>query len=149
MDRAGRRLRVLAAQLPQAASPAPAPADAALPALARSYTAAAAGSVWSQVPQAPPDAILGISDAFKKDNDSRKLNLGVGAYRTEVRSACFLLAAVLERPELPSSQIRMGRPLSVKRRGRLQEGKPLVLEVVKRAEHAVINDPNGNKVSTT
>lgn len=33
-------------------------------------------------PQAPPDAILGISEAFKKDQDSRKLNLGVGAYRT-------------------------------------------------------------------
>jgi aspartate aminotransferase len=34
------------------------------------------------VPQAPPDAILGISEAFKKDTDKRKLNLGVGAYRT-------------------------------------------------------------------
>ena len=34
--------------------------------------------------QAPPDAILGITEAFKADNDSKKLNLGVGAYRTEV-----------------------------------------------------------------
>lgn len=34
--------------------------------------------------QAPPDAILGISEAFKADTDPRKLNLGVGAYRTEV-----------------------------------------------------------------
>ena len=34
--------------------------------------------------QAPPDAILGITEAFKVDNDSKKLNLGVGAYRTEV-----------------------------------------------------------------
>jgi len=36
--------------------------------------------------QAPPDAILGITEAFKADNDSKKLNLGVGAYRTEVAS---------------------------------------------------------------
>ena len=35
--------------------------------------------------QAPPDAILGISEAFKKDQSSKKINLGVGAYRTEVR----------------------------------------------------------------
>jgi hypothetical protein len=33
--------------------------------------------------QAPPDAILGISVAFRADTDPRKLNLGVGAYRTE------------------------------------------------------------------
>lgn len=33
--------------------------------------------------QAPPDAILGVTEAFKADTDSRKLNLGVGAYRTE------------------------------------------------------------------
>jgi aspartate aminotransferase len=35
------------------------------------------------VPQAPPDPILGVSEAFKRDNDDTKLNLGVGAYRTE------------------------------------------------------------------
>ena len=38
--------------------------------------------------QAPPDAILGITEAFKADNDSKKLNLGVGAYRTEVHVYC-------------------------------------------------------------
>ncbi|KAL3149705.1 hypothetical protein ABBQ38_013535 [Trebouxia sp. C0009 RCD-2024] len=65
-------------------------------------------SVWSHVPQAPPDAILGITEAFKADNDSKKLNLGVGAYRTE-------------------------------------EGKPLVLPSVKKAEQKVVNDPNANK----
>ena len=36
------------------------------------------------MPQAPPDAILGISEAFKADTNPQKLNLGVGAYRTEV-----------------------------------------------------------------
>lgn len=29
----------------------------------------------------PPDAILGITESFKADKDSRKINLGVGAYR--------------------------------------------------------------------
>ncbi|KAI8473711.1 MAG: aspartate aminotransferase [Monoraphidium minutum] len=32
---------------------------------------------------APPDPILGVSEAFKKSEDGNKLNLGVGAYRTE------------------------------------------------------------------
>lgn len=40
--------------------------------------------------QAPPDAILGITEAFKADSDSSKLNLGVGAYRTEVPPAVSL-----------------------------------------------------------
>ena len=35
--------------------------------------------------QAPPDAILGISDAFRADTDPNKMNLGVGAYRNEVK----------------------------------------------------------------
>jgi hypothetical protein len=35
------------------------------------------------VPMAPPDPILGVSEAFKADTDDLKLNLGVGAYRTE------------------------------------------------------------------
>ncbi|GAA5829900.1 hypothetical protein JCM11251_007926 [Rhodosporidiobolus azoricus] len=38
-------------------------------------------SAWSQVPLGPPDAILGITEAFKRDTDPKKINLGVGAYR--------------------------------------------------------------------
>jgi hypothetical protein len=45
--------------------------------------------------QAPPDGILGITEAFKADGDSRKLNLGVGAYRTEVRAFCVISRAGL------------------------------------------------------
>ncbi|WIA22860.1 hypothetical protein OEZ85_001247 [Tetradesmus obliquus] len=51
--------------------------------LSRHLCAEQQGSVWAGVPQAPPDGILGITEAFKADGDSRKLNLGVGAYRTE------------------------------------------------------------------
>lgn len=32
----------------------------------------------------PPDAILGVTEAFKKDTNSKKINLGVGAYRGEI-----------------------------------------------------------------
>lgn len=35
------------------------------------------------VPMAPADPILGVSEAFKRDQSEKKLNLGVGAYRTE------------------------------------------------------------------
>jgi len=31
----------------------------------------------------PPDAILGITEAFKKDTNPEKINLGVGAYRDD------------------------------------------------------------------
>lgn len=31
----------------------------------------------------PPDAILGITEAYKRDTNSKKVNLGVGAYRND------------------------------------------------------------------
>eukprot|EP00850_Spirogloea_muscicola_P011761 SM000074S21671 [mRNA] locus=s74:265135:268838:- [translate_table: standard] len=40
-------------------------------------------SVFEDVSMAPPDPILGVSEAFKADDSDVKLNLGVGAYRTE------------------------------------------------------------------
>jgi aspartate aminotransferase len=38
---------------------------------------------WANVPQGPPDPILGVTEAFKADKDPRKINLGVGAYRDD------------------------------------------------------------------
>lgn len=35
------------------------------------------------VPVAPMDAILGMSQLFQKDTDPRKVNVGIGAYRTD------------------------------------------------------------------
>ncbi|KAG9456149.1 hypothetical protein H6P81_000657 [Aristolochia fimbriata] len=61
------------------------------------------GSVFANVVQAPEDPILGVTVAYNKDPSPIKLNLGVGAYRTE-------------------------------------EGKPLVLNVVRRAEQQLVND---------
>ncbi|KAL6012074.1 Aspartate aminotransferase, cytoplasmic [Asimina triloba] len=40
-------------------------------------------SRFESVTLAPPDPILGVSEAFKADTNDLKLNLGVGAYRTE------------------------------------------------------------------
>jgi len=65
-------------------------------------------SAWENIAQAPPDAILAIGDAWRADPDPRKINLGVGAYRTA-------------------------------------EGKPLVLNVVRKAEAALAADPTANK----
>lgn len=40
-------------------------------------------SPWADVPQGPPDAILGIAQAFRACKDERKVNVCVGAYRDE------------------------------------------------------------------
>lgn len=44
---------------------------------------AAYASTWANIQAGPPDPILGVTEAFKKDQDPRKINLGVGAYRDE------------------------------------------------------------------
>ncbi|EYU29270.1 hypothetical protein ABFS82_05G130900 [Erythranthe guttata] len=60
-------------------------------------------SVFDHVVMGPEDPILGVTVAYNKDPSPVKMNLGVGAYRTE-------------------------------------EGKPLVLNVVRRAEQMLVND---------
>ncbi|RAL37192.1 hypothetical protein DM860_004114 [Cuscuta australis] len=60
-------------------------------------------SVFAHVVRAPEDPILGVTVAYNNDPSPVKLNLGVGAYRTE-------------------------------------EGKPLVLDVVRRAEEMLVSD---------
>jgi aspartate/tyrosine/aromatic aminotransferase len=57
---------------------------------------------------APADAILGISQAYQADTDARKINVSVGAYRTN-------------------------------------EGKPLVLQCVTKAEEIIQKDKSLNK----
>nr|CAD7440651.1 unnamed protein product [Timema bartmani] len=41
------------------------------------------GSWWSHVEMGPPDAILGVTEAYKRDTNPKKINLGVGAYRDD------------------------------------------------------------------
>ncbi|CAF5221577.1 unnamed protein product, partial [Rotaria magnacalcarata] len=64
---------------------------------------ASTNSWWSNVEMGPPDAILGVTEAFKRDTNPKKINLGVGAYRTD-------------------------------------EGKPFVLESVKKAEKLIASE---------
>jgi aspartate/tyrosine/aromatic aminotransferase len=65
-------------------------------------------SSWNDVPQAPLDPILGMSQRFQADTDPRKVNVSIGAYRTD-------------------------------------EGKPLVLNCVKKAEKIILDDASLNK----
>ncbi|XP_070616688.1 aspartate aminotransferase, mitochondrial [Erythrolamprus reginae] len=42
-----------------------------------------ASSWWAHVEMGPPDPILGVTEAFKRDSSAKKMNLGVGAYRDD------------------------------------------------------------------
>ncbi|KAF5837448.1 aspartate aminotransferase [Dunaliella salina] len=46
-------------------------------------TSSAASISFAHVPEAPKDPILGITEAFVKDPNPNKINLGVGAYRDD------------------------------------------------------------------
>ncbi|KAJ8003211.1 hypothetical protein DPEC_G00167050 [Dallia pectoralis] len=52
-----------------------------------------ASSWWSEVQMGPPDPILGVSEAYKRDTNSKKINLGVGAYRDD-QGKPFVLSCV-------------------------------------------------------
>lgn len=54
-----------------------------------------ASSWWSHVEMGPPDAILGVTEAYKKDTNPKKINLGVGAYRDD-NGKPFVLPSVLK-----------------------------------------------------
>lgn len=56
---------------------------------------ARAASFWADVAMGPPDAILGVSEAFKRDPATVKMNLGVGAYRDDAGQP-FVLPSVLK-----------------------------------------------------
>ena len=47
----------------------------------------------------PPDAILGVTEAFKKDQNPNKINLGVGAYRDD-NGKPFILPSVKQAVKL-------------------------------------------------
>lgn len=48
-----------------------------------SVVSSRASSWWSHVEMGPPDPILGVTEAFKRDTNPKKMNLGVGAYRDD------------------------------------------------------------------
>lgn len=56
------------------------------------------GSAWSKIPQGPPDPILGVAEAFKRDTNPKKVNLGVGAYRDD-KNKPWILSSVKKAKE--------------------------------------------------
>ncbi|GAB0095815.1 Aspartate aminotransferase [Sergentomyia squamirostris] len=55
----------------------------------------ASSSWWGDVKMGPPDAILGIAEAFKKDPNPKKINLGAGTYRDD-NGKPYVLPSVLK-----------------------------------------------------
>ncbi|KAJ4431378.1 Aspartate aminotransferase, mitochondrial, partial [Periplaneta americana] len=55
-------------------------------------------SWWSKVEMGPPDAILGVTEAYKRDTNPKKINLGVGAYRDD-NGKPYVLPSVLKAEE--------------------------------------------------
>jgi aspartate aminotransferase len=51
----------------------------------------------------PPDAILGVTEAYKKDTNSNKINLGVGAYRDD-NGKPFVLPSVKQAEKIITEQ---------------------------------------------
>lgn len=64
-----------------------------------SVLASRCSSWWSAVQMGPPDAILGVTEAFKKDTNPKKINLGVGAYRDD-NGKPFVLPSVEKAEEI-------------------------------------------------
>uniref|UniRef100_A0A8D1BMB0 Aspartate aminotransferase n=1 Tax=Sus scrofa TaxID=9823 RepID=A0A8D1BMB0_PIG len=60
---------------------------------------ARASSWWAHVEMGPPDPILGVTEAFKRDTNSKKMNLGVGAYRDD-NGKPYVLPSVRKRRRL-------------------------------------------------
>ncbi|XP_070506099.1 aspartate aminotransferase, mitochondrial [Chironomus tepperi] len=64
-----------------------------------SVLASRCSSWWSAVQMGPPDAILGVTEAFKRDTNPKKINLGVGAYRDD-NGKPFILPSVQKAEEI-------------------------------------------------
>ncbi|XP_035446556.2 aspartate aminotransferase, mitochondrial [Spodoptera frugiperda] len=59
----------------------------------------AQSNMWSNVPMGPPDVILGVAEAFRKDKSPKKVNLGVGAYRDD-NNKPYVLPSVRQAEEI-------------------------------------------------
>uniref|UniRef100_A0A8C5QAB8 Aspartate aminotransferase n=1 Tax=Leptobrachium leishanense TaxID=445787 RepID=A0A8C5QAB8_9ANUR len=60
-------------------------------------------SWWSHVEMGPPDPILGVTEAFKRDSNPKKMNLGVGAYRDD-NGKPYVLSSVRKAEALMTSK---------------------------------------------
>ncbi|CAE7493532.1 unnamed protein product, partial [Symbiodinium pilosum] len=72
-------------------------------------------SIFAAVPKAPDDPILGLVSAFKADKDPKKVNLSVGAYRTEEGKPWILPSvAAAEQLVLETAQDKEYEPIDGK-----------------------------------
>jgi len=60
---------------------------------------------FGNIQLAPPDSILGVNAAFKKDTNSQKVNLSIGAYRTEEGQPFVLRAVKLAEDSIVSQNL--------------------------------------------
>jgi len=85
---------------------------------------------------APPDAILGLNDAFKNDPNPAKVNLGVGVYKDEKGNTPVLAAVkAAEQKILASAATKSYMPIG----GSPDYGR-LVQEMILGAQHPVITE---------
>ncbi|TMW56248.1 hypothetical protein Poli38472_008896 [Pythium oligandrum] len=61
----------------------------------RAFSSASASRWLEEIPMGPADPILGLTERFNKDTDSRKVSLGAGAYRDD-NGKPYVLPSVLE-----------------------------------------------------
>ena len=65
-------------------------------------------SFLNDIPMAPPDGILKLSAMFKEDQDPRKVNLGIGAYRDDEGNP-FVFQCVKDAETLLAKQTAEGK----------------------------------------
>lgn len=61
--------------------------------------------MWKNIQPAPPDSILGLTEAFKKDRNSGKVNLGVGVYKDNDGNTPILRAVKKAEQKLLATEI--------------------------------------------
>lgn len=64
--------------------------------------------MWKEIEAAPADAILGLTEAFKKDTNPNKVNLGVGVYKDEQGQTPVLKCIKAAERELVEKQASKG-----------------------------------------
>ena len=64
--------------------------------------------MWKNIEAAPADAILGLTEAFKNDDNTQKVNLGVGVYKDEQGNTPILSCIKTAENMLLEDQITKG-----------------------------------------
>ena len=70
-----------------------------------SATARRALSTWADVPMGPPDPIMGLTERFNEDTFSKKVSVGVGAYRDDDGKPYLLPSVVTAEKRLLEAKV--------------------------------------------